>query len=148
MSKKEQNNLNINKYYVNMIIQFLENRKIVYNVKNINYSCRVSDGIPQGSTLSALLFNIYTIQLHRQNSDDCKLIQYADDITLVIKAKSSPELMSKAKQEVETLIRNLAKINLKLNLDKCGSLVCFHNEMDNTIFDFDICGKKIKTKII
>lgn len=46
---------------------------------------KVYDGLPQGSTLSATLFNIYTRHLHDISDDNCELIQFADDFTLIVK---------------------------------------------------------------
>ncbi|KAK9729602.1 Reverse transcriptase (RNA-dependent DNA polymerase) [Popillia japonica] len=47
-----------------------------------------SIGLPQGSTLSSILFNLYTADFHKINNADTEIIQYADDICIVEAEKS------------------------------------------------------------
>lgn len=54
----------------------------VRNDDNILTTPRVTwNGIPQGSPLSALLFNIYSASIHYV-LNDVNLIQFADDVSL------------------------------------------------------------------
>lgn len=56
-----------------------------------------SIGLPQGSVLSPLLFNLYTADIH--NLKDTKIVQYADDFCLFSEHKnydSSLELLTNA----------------------------------------------------
>lgn len=65
--------INFNKYLTNMIHQFLYNRNYITNDKTS--SMTVYDGLPQGSSLNATLFNIYTRKLHNIVDERCNLIQ-------------------------------------------------------------------------
>lgn len=49
---------------------------------NIEAARYVYKGLPQGSVLSPLLYNVYTLDLHKCIPFDCKILQYADDILL------------------------------------------------------------------
>ena len=66
------------------ITEIFRNRKIhIRDHNNTLHGSRiVSQGLPQGSVLSPLLFNIYTADLHRMFDDSIKCIQYADDICI------------------------------------------------------------------
>lgn len=71
------------------IINLYSNRLIyVRNSKNERIGPRLNScGIPQGSVLSPLLFNLYTADIHRLNIPNLKIIQYADDICIYTEHK-------------------------------------------------------------
>lgn len=75
--------IKLNPIYINLIIQFLNNRKVlIQNSKNEYYDESVQNGLPQGSILSALLFNIYTHELHKLSTHNTQIYQYADDFSI------------------------------------------------------------------
>ncbi|XP_037818046.1 uncharacterized protein LOC119607950 [Lucilia sericata] len=73
------NSLQIPEIYVEWITNFLSKRTLKLGDKTIT----VDNGLPQGSCLSPVLFNLYTGRLHEIQDDNTLLYQFADDFTIV-----------------------------------------------------------------
>jgi Reverse transcriptase (RNA-dependent DNA polymerase) len=61
---------------------------------------RLDDGIPQGSVLAPVLFNLYLSDIPETFS---KQFQYADDIALTYQASSFPECETSLEADLERL---------------------------------------------
>lgn len=113
-----------------------------------NFEARSDVGLTQGDPTSPLLFNIYTRQLHKITNICIKLVQFADDIMLIIWADSIQELHDRIKYAVDWLNYNLQDINLTLNIGKCAVLPVVENNQhfedlkDNLTVTVD--GEKIR----
>lgn len=60
---------------------YTRNLHIFYN--NVQMDCRLSfKGLAQGSALSPLLFNLYTINIETQIHRNVNILQYADDVVI------------------------------------------------------------------
>ena len=73
---------------LNFIKSFLRNRKIISKVGN-SYSLprNIDLGIPQGSIISPILFNLLIHDLPTVIGKNAEIVQYADDIALWMKVK-------------------------------------------------------------
>ena len=82
----------------------------------------LKNGVPQGSVLAPLLFNIYTADLPHTRS---KKYIYADDIALMISDKSFTPIEHSLSEDLDTMSSYFDNWRLKLNLGKtvCS---CFH----------------------
>lgn len=93
---KELQTINFFPAYINMIHQFLFNRKYILSNNQKSVYKTVYDGLPQGSTLSTTLFNLYTKNLHNLNNEKCQIVQFADDITVIVKSNNLRDLINTA----------------------------------------------------
>ena len=118
-------NVGVGGYILDILIDFLDNRHQRVVVDGAFSGVRpVISGVPQGSVLGPLLFLLYTSDL--SNELENKLVQYADDSTLVITIPS-PDVREAAAQ---SLSRDLERIScwceqwgMKLNSKKTKTLI-------------------------
>ena len=83
-------------------------------------------GVPQGSTLGPLLFNIFLIDLFFivENID---IASYADDNTPYICANNINEVILSLEKATDTLFKWFSENVMKSNADKCHLLVNTNN---------------------
>ena len=107
-------------------------------------------GVPQGSILGPVLFNLYVIEISSQMK--CKTIQYADDTTLYRHCKASNILTTI--KELETDVNNLLHWskdnNLLFNSDKLQFIIFNSKRIrslnQNQSFLFRSSGKSVEQK--
>lgn len=78
----------------------------------------ISHGLLQGSTLSPVLFNIYTLDLHSTFGPKVNVIQYADDFCIYISGKNIKQLSSELSKTVLTIKNWLFRNALDLSPQK------------------------------
>lgn len=85
----------------------------------ISNSLPIRRGVPQGSILGPLLYNIYTHDL-KDITNNTKIHYYADDSQLYksFEASSAEEALSIINKELEQLVDSARNHNLKININK------------------------------
>ena len=106
-----------------LINNYLTNRQQRVKVNGSFSSWKsVIRGVPQGSVLGPLLFNIYIndLLLFIQDSDICN---YADDTTIYTCNKNLDNIVHKLENDCTIALKWFADNFMKLNADKCHLLV-------------------------
>ena len=102
---------------VRMIMEFVRNRSFTLTTGDSKQSRlhRLKNGVPQGSVLSLLLFNIYTYDLPSMIS---RKFVYADDLALLHSSGNWKDLEETLSQDMSTLSAYLQTWRLKLSHTK------------------------------
>lgn len=115
----KMHNLGFSKDFLLWMINYLSNRKQFVQIDDKQSSlATVQFGVPQGSILGPVIFNLYVADL--QDKLQCPCFQYADDTTFLIHSK--PSDLHLCANEVNGAISRLREYsegcNLALNLSK------------------------------
>lgn len=85
------------------------------------------EGVPQGSILGPVLFNLFTMDIPSPSNDDTKILAYADDILIY----SSSSRLCRANKNVNEYLKIYKKFTdkwkLRVNANKC-EVIKFHNQ--------------------
>lgn len=113
--------IGINAHIVQWLRLYLSDRTLVLGKSKV----KTNRGLAQGSTLSPILFNIFTVDLHDIASELCLVYQFADDFFIVCMGKdfSSAKVLLQSKLES---FQNLCS-NLKLSFNSAKSSVIYFN---------------------
>lgn len=105
------------------IIQFISfillNRTVTgyYNGRPLG-TRKGSRGVPQGSVLSPLLFNVYISRVHLNLNKNTHILAYADDIVIFTRDKNIFKLSQTLDSDLDSLKENLSKLDLKISSSK------------------------------
>merc|ERR1711991_499588 len=113
--------------------QFLSNRKskICYNDK-ISPKVRLKYGLPQGSPLSPVLFNLYTNEIIKKINDVCFIRAFADDIVFYKQSDNITDLESKINKVTKKIHELCLSFNLYMSPTKCKFML-LTNKKTNVI---------------
>ena len=89
---------------------------------------KVKQGVPQGSILGPLLFNIFINDMFFFLKDT-KIANYADDSTLYATNVTTESLLKKLECETSTILDWFRLNEMKPNHDKCHLIVCNHDNL-------------------
>lgn len=111
---------------VELIASYLQNRYQAVRIESsISQDHLVTVGVPQGSILGPLLFNLFVADLSW--SVDANFMRYADDTNLVVCSDSYDELKDKAEEQLKKVVEWFEDNGLAVNPTKtqlllaCGS---------------------------
>lgn len=137
-------NIGINKTVSTNIINIFHCRKIfIRDHNNVLHGPHiVYNGLPQGSILSPILFNIYTADLHRLVDDKFNMIQYADDLCFYFTRSSYEQCLEDLGECMQLLISWFNDMGFSVSQDKTA-LVCFTRHRVRTAGATYLAGFKI-----
>ena len=107
-------------------------------------------GVPQGSILGPLLFNIFLCDLFYMMSDT-DFASYADDNTPYVSADTIDEVIKRLETASVNLFKWFADNQMKANQDKCHLIVSKNENVSMHIGPFEIkntnCEKLLGIKV-
>lgn len=123
---------------------YLRNRSQAVTVKGFTSSyVPVTSGVPQGSHLGPLLFNIFINDIISQISYS-KILLYADDMKMC-KVIESPSDCTELQKDLNVLSSYCQANNLHLNLDKCYTISFSRKRSNKTVlYPYKLSGAQIK----
>ena len=91
--------------FLNLLMSFIRDRRYFVNINDINSETRnVNIGVPQGSTLGPLLFQLYVNDMTNCSSI-LNFTQFADDTTLGYSCNHFQDLQRTLEQEVHKVTK-------------------------------------------
>lgn len=121
--KQELNNLKIPRIMSQFIFNLFTERFIQLRVPGVNITRRLFKGVPQGSVLSPLLYDIYTRNLETAIPSTCSILQYADDVLLYSIHDSIETASSRLEESLCNLYNWLVNHNLALSISKSTAVI-------------------------
>lgn len=100
--------------------------KVYLNGKESKYKC-LQNGLPQGSVLSPVFFNVYTSDFVNTTS---RKFMYADDVGLVAQSDSFKKLEEILNEDLSIVHNYLHSWHLTLNPIKTTSIAFHLNNID------------------
>ena len=125
-----------------LIQDYLTNRTQITKVNNINSDIEyITCGVPQGSILGPLLFNLYINDII--NSSNFKIKLFADDACLVYSCKDAKQLEKRVNLELikVNIWRKLNK--LSVNFSKSNYII-FTNKQNNYNYTINMDGHRLE----
>lgn len=115
--KKKILDLNIPSYLQTIIFSFLEHRTFAVKVNSrISQVKEIHAGVPQGSILGPLLFNIYTSDIPTVTAS---LAIFADDTAIITQRSNLDEAIHELQNAVNKIIKWYNNWNIRINPAKC-----------------------------
>jgi hypothetical protein len=107
----------INNNSWNWFRSYIFNRTQIVKINITGNECSIEYGVPQGSVLGPILFNLYVNSICECNLDGL-IVAYADDTCLLFSDKSLEGAHSKATVGLNNVNKSLSSRQLTLNNDK------------------------------
>ena len=120
-----------------LIASFLNKRIQRVNVNGIFSDwIEIKRGVPQGTVLGPLLFNIYVNDIQERLYEGCTLVQYADDCMVFSSSIISEDALNRLQNSLNNLTEFFAENQLNLNASK-SEFITFCQKNDSKHVDTD-----------
>lgn len=106
---------NVPEYLIRIISDYFANRSLLVETDDGIKTYKVTSGVPQGSVLGPLLWNImYNGIFDLQLPEEATVVGFADDIALLIRARFLDEVQLYANEAISTIKKWLTAMDLSL----------------------------------
>ena len=138
--------LQVPNYIRRILKNYLKDRILVYDTEDGQKEYKITGGIPQGSVLGPLLWNIMYDNIFKLSlPKECKIVGYADDVALIIVSKLKEEIIQLCNESI-TIIRNwLMKVGLRLAENKTEAILISSRKIRESI-TIKVGNEKIRSK--
>lgn len=119
---------------------YLTERKLVVKMEERTAAgSMLRRGIPQGSTLSALLFSLFINRLS-ESIHFCKYMLYADDVQIYLHGTQAEiyEMVNKVNSDLQTISIWCNEHGLSLNLNKCQAMLIGNSRVTDKVKEFGL----------
>lgn len=138
---RELRKRNMPKYIRTLIASYFTDRKII-DIDGREYS--VAAGVPQGSVLGPLLWNIlYDGVLRLDMPENIRMVAYADDLAIIATARTEEGLMLTINQAMEKVSSWIRSHDLKLAPEKTEAVLLIGRKIPREPITFQIEGVTI-----
>lgn len=128
---------------VNLIEGYLRNRSYHVNINNENSSRRnIEAGVPQGSILGPLLFNLYTADIPEPKR--ATIAQYADDTAIYYSNRRLDFTNIHLENDLDNIIDWYDRWKIKINPQKTTAVFFQHRRRPRKPNEIKLQGEKIK----
>lgn len=108
-------------YLIRVIISYLNNRSFVVSMDGQTSDPRpISAGVPQGSSLAPVLFNIYTHDIPK--NDYTELFLFADDTAITSTAKNPDQITARLQRILDIVARWMQDWKIQINPAKTKAI--------------------------
>ena len=132
-------NIGFDEHATNLVENYLSKRtqRVVLNGIESDW-INLKRGVPQGTILGPLLFNIYVNDLAKIVEEDCTVVQYADDTFLFTSDTDEISAKTKLEHNISKIIDFFAKSQLVVNKQKTEYIVfSTRKRLTNTVLNVD-----------
>lgn len=134
-------------YYLTRIVEnYFENRQLTYHTDDGPKYYNISAGVPQGSVLGPLLWNLmYDGVLRLALPKGVKIVGFADDIAVITVAKNIPEVEQATNEAIRVIKKWLVSANLELADHKTEVVLITGRKVPETM-TIQVGGEQIHSK--
>lgn len=134
-------------YLQKIIRDYLSVRKIEYRTNDGLIAREIEAGVPQGSVLGPLLWNItYDAVLRSVTEEGCRLMGYADDTLIIVTGLTKANVKRRATYQIATIVRKIEELHLKIVPEKTDMVLFTKGRKVDTGLEINIGQHTIVTK--